>query len=343
MRTMITRSLQALLSISAVVLLTGAKDAGCGFGETGGGTAGGGTGGSTDPGLVCPDGSEAQWICGDPMPMPCQGPDCAVSNTGCAEPPPVCDCPAPEPCAPGEACPPAPACECPPPPPPCDGTNCPPAPECKLECVPVSNVCPAGFHTETVCSGPVEPPPVDPNDPDKPVPVMGEGTKPGHPGDGTCSEVCVPDDICPPGTVQQTVCSGSTGPADPNDPSMPPKPEDQCWNECVPEAPFCPPGTVEQTVCSGGTAPADPNDPSMPPKPEDQCWTECVPEEPFCPPGTHEEAACPPSDEMGAPCQISCVPDQPPCPPGQHLEEQCDDQSQPATCTLACVDDLPAN
>lgn len=292
MRTFIARSLQALVSISAVILLTGANDAGCGFGggnetETGGGTAGAG---GTSTGVVCPDGTVEQWVCGDqPTPPPCMGPDCPVSDCGTgATPPPQqgCTCAAPPPCIPGEPCE---------PPPPCD---CPPAPECRLECVPVTNACPMGFHTETVCSVPGEPPPVDPG-PDAPMPAGG-GAEPGMPGEVTCVETCVPDEICPPGTVQQTVCA-ATEPADPNDPSMPPQPSDDlCWNECVPVEPFCPPGTHEEAVCPPDTDPQM----GMP------CQITCVPDQPPCPPGQHLEEQC---DDQSDPsvCTISCVDDAP--------------------------------
>lgn len=285
MRTIILRSIQALVSISAVVLLTGANDAGCGFTETGGntgtGTGTGVAGGDGGTGVECPDGTIAQWTCG-------HGSDCG--NT----PPPVCDCPLPPDCPPGANCPiPDIACVCDEPPPPED---------CVLECVPVTNICPAGFHNEVVCD-PAEPPPppMDPNDPSTPFPGAMGGSEPSYPG-GSCSEVCVPDNACPPGTVQQTVCSGGGMiPTDPADPATPPPPpqEDACWNECVPVNPACPPGSHEEVACppDGMGAP---------------CQLTCVPDGGECPAGQHAEQQCY-DDGMGqGTCTFGCVDDVPP-------------------------------
>lgn len=67
------------------------------------------------------------------------------------------------------------------------------------------------------------------------------------PPDG-CSTVCVPDNACPPGTVQQTVCGGGgTGTGTPGGEPVPAIA--QCWNECVPVAPVCPPGTHQVVNC----------------------------------------------------------------------------------------------
>ena len=109
----------------------------------------------------------------------------------------------------------------------CRGTVVePPAP-------PPADDCECGFHLETVCT-PCE---------------MGS----------VCEDQCVPDEACPPGTYEQTVCeddstsSSSSGAGGYEPPSMPPFPG-ACRTECVPmPEPVCPPGTYEQTVCGGGT------------------------------------------------------------------------------------------
>jgi hypothetical protein len=264
MRTILLRSLQALVSISAVVVLTGANDAGCGFGgvttETGGGGVAGG-----DPGTECPAGTEAQWICGGAS----HPGDPGCGNTMTPPAPTPCDCPPQPDCAPGQPCPDI-ACTC-------DEPAPPPMEDCSLQCVPVQTMCPDGFHHETVCDpmpappppmdpsdpgapppmnpdDPAAPPPMDPNDPGAP-PSMGGGSDPGFPG-GACHDTCVPDGMCPPGTVQQTICTDVAAPMDPNDPATPPDPG-QCWNECVPADPGgpCPPGTHPETQCDMSNGP----------------------------------------------------------------------------------------
>lgn len=229
MRTLLLRSLQALVSISAAVVLMGANDAGCNKPTPVAGAAGGdvGTGGG-NTGVACPDGTTPQMVCG----------------TGCGTPQP-CDCPAPTMCPPGAMCPPEPACDCPPPPP----------SDCQIQCV--TNSCPMGSHLETVCDPGMEPP--VPMDAGAPPPGMGTGMgsgTPGYPG-GACHDICVPDSMCPPGTVQQTVCSGGTmdpgEPSDPADPMMPTPTPGACWNECVPVGvPACPPGTHPAESCDDG-------------------------------------------------------------------------------------------
>lgn len=293
MRKSILRSLQALATISAVALLTGANDPGCGLGTDGGGDngSGGGTaGGSTGTGtaIACAAGEIATWICGDPGGVV---PGDPTTSTGSGTPVPVTDPAAPPP-------PEGTGCE-PPPPPPCDGANCPPMPGCVLQCVPAGNTCTAGFHEETVCNGgpaplpgdPAQPNPSDPNappagsgsalPPPPPPPPPGgtaggdPGSVPPYPGDpGSCSTICVPDDACPPGTVQQTVCAGGGG-------------------------------TGSGGMGAGGGEPT--------PVPVDgQCWNECVPADPTCPPGQHEVVDCPPPG-YGAPCSVTCQ-DDPPLP-----------------------------
>lgn len=209
MRTSIVRSLQVLVSLSAVVILTGANDPGCipsisgsGSGGSAGGVAtGGGSAGA------CAEGTVPQWICGAPSDGGMAGPGTMGDGTkmGDGQPPPP---PPPGAVDAGLNCDPPPPCEgadCPPPPPPpCEGADCPPpppAPGCVLQCVPAGNECPAGFHQETLCPPPPPPPLPDdagapmPGDPSAPPP---SGTDPmAPPPDGACAPACVPDPTAP--------------------------------------------------------------------------------------------------------------------------------------------------
>ncbi|MGK3997740.1 hypothetical protein [Sorangium sp. So ce1024] len=134
-----------------------------------------------------------------------------------------------------------------------------------------------------------------------------------------CEMQCVPDDRCPRGWLEQTVCGGSTtvgqggaagGVGMPTDPG--------CWTECVPPPPMCPPGTVEQVMCGGSSTSSvtgggwgsasvgagghgggiGGSDAGVAPPP-DMCWTECVPVGPYCPPGTREQTVCSGSSSVG--------------------------------------------
>ncbi len=297
MRKSILRSIQALASISAVVFLTGAKDAGCGLGSDGGGEATGGastgSGGEGGASLVCPDGQLAQWICDAPG-------GSIPGDPGTGTPVPQTD-PASVPPSDGSGCQ-------PPPPPPCDGANCPPLPGCVLECVPSGNSCPAGFHEETVCNGGIAPYPADPSQP----PPSGSGSAPPPPsGSGSA----------PPPPPPPPSGSGSAPPPPPPPPSSGEggaSPGGDCNTVCVPDDP-CPPGTVQQTVCSGGDSGGGWGSGSSGvggsgaggsggATPGDVCWNECVPVGPTCPPGQHEVIDCPPPG-YGAPCTVTCQDD----------------------------------
>jgi hypothetical protein len=241
MRSLFVRSLQSVLALATVALLTGANDAGCGLGTvvssgSSGDTtvsAGSGTVPPTEP-VMCPPGLELQMICVDPPP-----PDGGVIPVDeCTGP----DCPSPPPkCNPGDpGCPPPPAQDAgaPPPPPPCD---------------------PADPNCTSPYPGDPPPPPCYPGDPNcaPPSPPFG------------CSYQCVPaTQVCPPGTDAQTVCTESSGsgggedggfgggspgdipPSDPGDPNTPVI-IGTCWTECVPHG-------------CGGETPSEPPQPGEP-------------------------------------------------------------------------------
>lgn len=147
------------------------------------------------------------------------------------------------------------------------------------------------------------------------------------PGDGEmkeqCTEECVPDGTCPPGTHEEELCFGSM-----DDPMG-----GFCETQCVPDS-VCPPGTYEQEICSRDMD--DPNGAA--------CSVECVPDN-TCPPGTHEEEICvgDMEDPMGGFCETQCVPDSV-CPEGTHEEEVCypdpmNPDAMDVICNTECVAD----
>ena len=144
-----------------------------------------------------------------------------------------------------------------------------------------------------------------------------------------CTEQCVPDSVCPPGTIEQVVCDAGS-PCDPNMP-MPP-PQEECWTECVPTV--CPDGSPGQVVCDPSIPPPPPGEPlpTVPPG----CWIECPGEPPVCPPGTIPVESC---DAYGN-CWFTCEPDPNACPPGTTPVESCDPYGN---CTYTCepVDPQP--
>ncbi|WP_437897264.1 hypothetical protein [Sorangium sp. So ce124] len=170
--------------------------------------------------------------------------------------------------------------------------------ECWTECIPPQPYCPPGTIEQTVCGGSV---------------TVGVGGSGGSGGWGSASSAvgvggsgpggipmpsepcwteCVPvEPYCPPGTTPQTFCDegttvtsssvgvggsggwagtggaggsggwagtgggtagGGIGGSD-SDFAAPRPPGGGCWTECVPTAPYCPPGTTPQTYCDGGT------------------------------------------------------------------------------------------
>ena len=188
----------------------------------------------------------------------------------------------------------------------------PPDQNCWSECVPESQ-CPPGFHEEWICDEGCDPSdptgcaltcvPDDVCPPNSyldvvcdeygcyetciPVDLCPPGTHLDFVCDEYgCYETCTPDDVCPPGTIGQTTCwdDGMMGGG--------------CSFECVPVE-LCPDGTIPQLVCAGGMT--DPYDPSMPAPPE-QCWYECFAADPTCPDGSQTVQTC---DENG--CIVECL------------------------------------
>ncbi|WP_437647398.1 hypothetical protein [Sorangium sp. So ce362] len=149
---------------------------------------------------------------------------------------------------------------------------------CWTECVPPQPFCPPGTIEQTVCSGWTGG--------SDGAGAWGSASTSGVGGWGTggmmpmpppeeCWTECVPvEPYCPPGTQAQTVCGGSTtiavsvgvggsggsggagaweGTGGAGGVAIPPNPGG-CWTECVPVEPYCPPGTQAQTVCGGGSS-----------------------------------------------------------------------------------------
>ncbi|MEZ4446616.1 MAG: hypothetical protein R3B72_46485 [Polyangiaceae bacterium] len=243
---------RAVIGVSAVFVLMGAKAEGCGGGEPGNSS---GTGGNPEPPppTICGPGEHPELVCepgcgfdeGVPVDPGMPGfpgdPGDPGSWGGPDEPPPVST----------------------------GSGMVPPGPhpeECYEICVPDS-FCPPGTYEEWVCEGtgmgPGEPC-LDPNGcPEPPV----------EPGE-ECYPVCVPENVCGPGFHEDLVCSDPMpGPClDPN--GCPPEPG-ECVPTCVPDEDECPPGThldffCDETGCS------------------EICWGD---EEP-CPPGLIPEVQC---------------------------------------------------
>ncbi|WP_437780682.1 hypothetical protein [Sorangium sp. So ce1097] len=157
---------------------------------------------------------------------------------------------------------------------------------------------------------------------------------PPNPIDGCWTE-CVPvEPYCPPGTREQTVCSGSSSSSGYGDGDF--------------EAPI--PGTSGSSGTGyGGSGGAYPGG---------GCWTECIPVEPYCPPNTRPATVC--EDPMpgtssssgygdgdfetpmpgtsgssgtgyggsgggypGGGCWTECIPVEPYCPPGMTEQKVC--------------------
>ncbi len=202
------RSLQGLALVSAVVVLTGAKGQGCGGGSDSG-TGGSATG---DPPIVCFGPLHAESVCdghGDCDQAGCHDacvPDCTDGTE------PVYVCPPTPICPPGQVC------------------NGPDQPACGYTCQPL-DPCGKGFHQEEICegTGTSTVTPVDDG-------TDTSGTSPGsppNPGGPDCNVECVPDDVCPPGYVEETVCAGSSGGSKSGKKGAP---NDSCWTECVDES-----------------------------------------------------------------------------------------------------------
>ncbi len=157
-----------------------------------------------------------------------------------------------------------------------------------------------------------------------------------------CWDECVPDELCPDGTVLDYVCD----PLEPTDCMDPNQPDcggggGQCYPVCVPVDP-CGQGYHEEWVC-------DPGIPENCDQPPPGCYPICVPDN-NCGPGMHEEWVC--DQDMDPnnpdPCYPICVPD-PICGPGFHEEIVCnepdpmqpqdDPMLPPGECIVTCVPD----
>lgn len=329
MRTHLLRSLQGLATIGVIALLTGAKASGCG-GSDGGGSGGNAQTSSSSSGgpVVCGPGTHEEQTCAVDM----NGDRTCQTQCVCDDCPPgsvgqwVCDGGVANPMDPNGPKQP-------------DGMTGGGNGNCVFQCVPV-DPCGPGFHQEPFCGmggagggGAGGALPVD-NGPNKP----GDPSMQPPPPD-PCPLICVPDSMCPPGTIEQTTCDGggpvmtgssssSGGPPNMGSSSSSGGPNDPtCTTTCVP-IDVCPPGQHIEEVCM---------DPSS-----DVCELTCVDDDP-CPPGQHVEWNCPPpgmnpNDPMG-PCDPVCVDD--PCPPGQVVEIDCKDPNDPMSCVQTCVDPMP--
>jgi hypothetical protein len=317
MRSNKLRSVQAIIAITAVFVLTGAK------GGCGGGGEGDGDGGEPPPPPPCEPGYHLETICDDT----CNGGECfeqCVPDTPCPpdtyeqwtcydEPIPVEDDAGGE-----QSVPP-------------DGGNC------FLECVPL-NPCGDGWHEEWVCEP--APPPEEGGDDSRmpteecyPLCVPDSGCGPdeyeewiceeedvdgdGNIDGGGCYPICVPIDNCGEGAHEEWICDdvGSCS-------------HDKCVEgpalgaECDPAValicsvdPFCCESfwdglCVAEVESVAGEICSDPG--QYPPSPPQECYPVCVPDEQPCPPGQHLEFVCEGDEGMREPdqCQEICVDDE---------------------------------
>jgi len=276
MRKSLLRSLQGLALVSAALVLMGAKGSGCG----GGGDSGEGGVSTGDPPIDCGPGYHVEPVCDGMGNCDTAGCHDACVPDDCPDgTEPVLECVVPL-AKPDYACQ--------------DPSMCPPPDQdCKYVCEP-STPCGMGWHEEKICDGG----------------GMGTVTGgwsgsgwsgytggtvigtytggtwgggtvtwddsgtfygnsvPPDPGDG-CYIECVPDS-CPPGTIEETICGGSTTGAG-----------------------------------MGGNVPY-PDKGGM--GSDDGCYTQCVPVGP-CPPGQHQEENCKPDMNGNQECELTCVDD----------------------------------
>lgn len=117
--------------------------------------------------------------------------------------------------------------------------------------------CAEGSHLETVC---------------KTYLVEDEGIAVGEPAPGDCHDECVPDNVCPPGMVEQWTCEDYAG-CDSLD--CPPPPQPECQVTCAPAS--CPPGTMEEWTCAISDDEPDCDGDDCAPEAEPDCSLSCVP------------------------------------------------------------------
>ncbi|KYF70434.1 hypothetical protein [Sorangium cellulosum] len=222
------------------------------------------------------------------------------------------------------------------------GVGMPVDPGCWTECVPPPPMCPPGTYEQFVCGTGSSTSSTTGGGGWGSASAGGGGWgMGGSPGDAAaapppdmCWTECVPVPYCPPGTTAHTVCEGSSGVTTSSvsvgvggsggadstsgvggsgawdggggaggDTARPAPPIDGCRTECLPVEPTCPPGTREQTVCDGGssvTVGVGGTGGGSGASEWGGCWTECIPVEPYCPPGTREQTVCNDGDVMVA-------------------------------------------
>lgn len=289
-------SLQGLVALSALVVLTGAKGQGCGSVDVP----------TTPPEPDCGPGFHWETVC-----SPCE-----IGE--------MCE----EQCVPDNVCPPGWSQQTF-----CGGSSTSvttsagqggmaggvampmPPDECWTECVPPQPFCPPGTIEQTVCSGGVTTTTATAGSggwTGSSVGVGGAGGMDGGVGmpmpPGDCWTECVPvEPYCPPGTQAQEICydgipettvSVGTGYGSGGG-------WGGCFIECVPVEPYCPPGTLEQKVCSGaGSTGTGMDDAAYP----GECWIECV-EGAICPPEAIKRTICEEPAGGGSPpvCRTECV------------------------------------
>ena len=346
--------LKAVVSLFAVMALTGAKTNGCGPDLGGGEDCPEGTyfdGQSCveieQPEPICPDGSVEQQVCSGGGGVDPQNPEeiifeeeqcwieCVPVDPGCPEgtvEQVVCEgyaggeegAPEPYPqeefcyseCVPTSQCPPGSHEEWY-----CDPGCDPDSPEgghCELYCV-SDNPCGPDAYLETICSeeGCYETcTPINPCPPDSYLDYVCD--------EYGCYETCIPTEVCPPDSYLDYICD-----------------EQGCYETCTPIYDECPPGTQAQQTCwedangmGGG------------------CSIECVPVDYTCPDGSPAQLVCAGSGgdpgtggggmggaEPGVPpefeqCWYECPSEESPCPPGWGVSQWCfEDQ----TCTTECI------
>ncbi len=152
--------------------------------------------------------------------------------------------------------------------------------ECVEVCVADERGCAPGEHLETQCAS---------------APCIAEDGV-DCPDIAYCEDVCVPDSLCPPGTVETISCPEDTMAGCAPEPGMP------CEIVCVP-AGACDPGQHLETVCAVPDCPEGEACPAVV-----ECSDICV-DDTRCPEGTMEVVTC--GEGEGAPCVVSCEPIEP--------------------------------
>jgi hypothetical protein len=217
------------------------------------------------PDQICPDGSEAQTVCGVPIYSSSDSTGCAESGeTGCIEPPvEECwtECVPANPC--GEGYHEEWVCSTEPQPLSDSGSgDAPTVPEdCYATCVP--DLCGPGYIAQTICEETVSSGSggsggssgVDCTDPNSDCVT---------PPSGNCWTECIPVDPCPQGYHEETVCDDVVS-SDSGSGSEP-MPPGSCVTSCVLD--YCPEGYALVEICTVDESGSG------------RCWSECEPTTP---------------------------------------------------------------